>query len=322
MVNGLDQNLLGLLALTRTPGGQQVAQQALQQQASQLAQQQGIQQADILGQAGFPVLGQLATAGVGVPEITKLLEQRRIGENQAATRELIQQSLGGIQGQPDITDIQQQEARGRALLLSPQTAPLGQSILRSVESQKVEQRRVAAETRGVEISEKKIEKAAKIPGLELIPGQLPDPTSIRNARKAETTRKTLNRTLDRLKGLIREAGGTEFLPTNTKRKLKQEIAGVRNTIRELAGTGVLNIGEIPFLEEQFGSFDPTNPFNVTLSEDELISNLEQFRQGRNEDFSIQIQGLGFNVKEPIAVPEQQPAAPANVIRFDAQGNRL
>jgi len=77
MVDGINQNLLGLLALTQAPGGEQVLQQIQQNQANQLGQQQGAQQQQILGQAGFPVLGQLATTGVGVPEITKLIEQRR-----------------------------------------------------------------------------------------------------------------------------------------------------------------------------------------------------------------------------------------------------
>lgn len=139
-------------------------------------------------------------------------------------------------------------------------------------------------------------KERTIPGLELIPDQIPDTKAITDARAASSSSIRLNRALDSLRGLIQENGG-KVLPSNAKKKMTSLLAEVRNAERSLQNTGVLNVGEVPFLEETYDYFNPTKIDNFILQDSKtLLENLDNYKSRRANDFATNLESLGYRPK--------------------------
>lgn len=96
--------------------------------------------------------------------------------------------------------------------------------------------------------------------LEPIPGGNADPATV--ARKQEVTAATKQQpviteaiaAMQRMRDLVAEHG-TEQMPGATKAQMASAYGTARDAVRVLANTGVLNMGELPFLEERLN--DPT-----------------------------------------------------------------
>lgn len=96
--------------------------------------------------------------------------------------------------------------------------------------------------------------------LAAIPGGPADPSVVSDKKtqiKAEEQLPTIADALSAFDNLDNLVGqfGTEKFPTEGKAKLKSAYGAARDAIRVLSNSGVLNVGELPFLEERLN--DPT-----------------------------------------------------------------
>ena len=145
-------------------------------------------------------------------------------------------------------------------------------------------------------------KERTIPGLDLLPDQIPDTKAITDARAASSSSIKLNRSLDSLRKLIQENGG-KVLPSNAKKKMTSLLAEVRNAERALQNTGVLNVGEVPFLEETYDYFNPTKIDNFILQDSKtLLENLDNYKSRREVDFATNLESLGYRPKGYVGNP--------------------
>lgn len=138
-------------------------------------------------------------------------------------------------------------------------------------------------------------KRAQVPGLELIEGSVPDSATVRDARAAASSFKKLNSSLERLEGAIDKYGQQIIPGTEGYKVYSRHLADIRNAERTLANTGVLNVGEVPFLEEAYDAFNPTNITNVNPAQAKQM--LSDYRSARNQDFSTNLESLGYRAPE-------------------------
>lgn len=137
-----------------------------------------------------------------------------------------------------------------------------------------------------------------IPGLERIPNVRPDSTTVRSAREAITAKKRLDSSLTGLKDLISTSGAQAVPGTPERKRMDELIADIRNAERQLANSGVLNVGELPFLEQSYASFNPTSWGNALFSNpDQLVANLEDYQVRRSADFATMLEPLGYKIKD-------------------------
>lgn len=121
--------------------------------------------------------------------------------------------------------------------------------------------------------------------------------------KKMTPFKDAESSFNRLESLLDEYG-TEQMPfSESKAKLKTAYTNARDNIRVLAATGVLNVGELPFLEEKLA--DPTAWTSLSAGAikaqlGEIGEYLKQKKRGLAEQYEVDIQDAGG-----------APAAPAN-----------
>ncbi len=236
-------------------------------------------------------LAMMMQAGVPLDVAAKIINN--LGDNARLQRQ--QEMLaslpifggGGASGSGDGGDFSNAEQLMAAAVQSgnPQLMQMGTAFL----NQANEQKKVLRE-QDIKLKER------TIPGLELLSDQIPDTKAITDARAASSSSIKLNRSLDSLKKLIQENGG-QVLPSNAKKKMTSLLAEVRSSERNLQNTGVLNVGEVPFLEETYDYFNPTKIVNYVLRDSKtLIDNLNDYQRRRSGDFATNLESLGYKPK--------------------------
>lgn len=153
-------------------------------------------------------------------------------------------------------------------------------------------------------------KKAQVPGLELLPNSIPDSTTVREARTASASFKKLNSALDRLDSAIGKYGQQIVPGTEGYKVYSKHLADIRNAERTLANTGVLNVGEVPFLEEAYDAFNPKNITNYDPQRAREM--LKEYRINRNQDFSTNLESMGYRapaIQQQIEQPtvQQRPS---------------
>lgn len=229
-------------------------------------------------------LAKLTAAGVPFNQAANYINQAQDNARATQSRQQMQEILSSI-------DDGDQSSNAKRLLMAGVASGNPQLIQAARFQQDMINRQ-----EDVARNKQKRERETKIPGLELIEGTDPDNASINKARESIRMKESLDRSLTRLDKLIEKYGSQAIIPTEAQDKMNAELADIRNAERNLANTGVLNVGEIGFLEESYDAFNPTKIRASLRTSEQLRKNLQDYRNKRSIDFNDNLQSFGYKVK--------------------------
>lgn len=291
MADGFLQNL-GRLAQTSRRGGDIsgggllgtfLAGQDIER-GELLKQQQLQQQAEALRGLGLPGVAQGAQTGLPLDQLVKLKELQGVQQRADQRRKLQEQAISGSGGGD--------RAVAQALLLDPQTAPLGQAQLADIRAREQEQRTLEKEERAQQKEKAKEKRIAQVSGFQFQEGITPSTTDANKLKEATIVAKQINTSLDRIDKIMEDVGteafdifGTESADLSRER---QKIIVLQN---KLAGLGALAGQDLAILESIVP--DPT-AFGTRGS---VVSRqLKDFRDIVNSDVNSIASAVGFKPK--------------------------
>jgi hypothetical protein len=246
---------------------------AMQQQQAQPQQQPGID-AGFVPNSGAIKDGQVIPMGNQQPQMQPMAQPQQQG--------------GGLM---DRVSPEAKQAFGYDMVLGGKPNP--EILLKDVYRQqdmKVAQDKLAKE----QASEGDLKK---IGDYEFMGQGVPDKEVVKEVRAEAITQKRLDQSLDSLEKTIAEGGKSIVPGTPQYKKLKGILSDIRNAERKIGATGVLNVGELPFLEENYGAFDPTKFDNyLTSTPDQLLSELQDYKQRRRAGFDSAVEVYGYGRK--------------------------
>lgn len=120
--------------------------------------------------------------------------------------------------------------------------------------------------------------------------QAPDPQFAKEAREKATAQANLEKAVNDLRALVLEHG-KEVWFGRVHNRMKSILTDIRNAERAIGETGVLNVGEVPFLEEAYGGFDPTKA--SLLGKAEIIADLDDYFLRRSAAFDTAMGTMGY-----------------------------
>lgn len=93
--------------------------------------------------------------------------------------------------------------------------------------------------------------------------------------------------------LLDKYGDKEVFTPAEANEIKQAFADIRDYERSLGNTGVLNVGELPFLEEKYAPFNPLEMANRTISVEKLKKKAEDYFGNRESRLLGELKSLGY-----------------------------
>lgn len=163
-----------------------------------------------------------------------------------------------------------------------------------------------------EQNQKKSIKEISIPGLELIGETLPNPAAVNQAREQVAARDKYMRIVDRINSFYDDYGsdpqsalGVGSIGSDKYKAAQAIISDLRNMERVVNETGVLNVGEVPFLEQSYAGFDPTNISNTGGDPAKLKEVAAKYLNNRLMQIDSNLKSKGYRPEQsqsPVAVP--------------------
>jgi hypothetical protein len=218
----------------------------------------------------------------------KIAKEQRLQQAEEMKAKILGAAFGGGGvGEIDPTTV----AAAGAMSNDPQLMGLATFLQGQQNRTTDEANRIAAEERATAKERKK----ADIPGFEVDPEVTIDQTSARSARELVSAIPTYEGAIKKIKKLIDKHGSTTGYGQDTD-AVSQAFLDLLNAERGLNNTGVLNVGEIPTLEQVYKTFDPRNPWNLTKSKDELKESAEQYLADRKGLIEGKLRSIGYTRK--------------------------
>lgn len=228
----------------------------------------------------------------------KLMQQQRMQQQQKIMQDVL---TGG--GGSDANKL----AELGAMSGNPQLMQLAQ-FKQAQENRAIdEQNRIAAEERQTQKEQEKSTKQASIPGYDILPDVVIDPATARASRELNSAIPTYENAIKKIEKLIDKHGSTVGVGTDTN-EVEQAMADLMNAERAVNNTGVLNVGEIPVLQQLYSTFDPRNPMNLGKSKEEMKAAALSYLADRKGLIQGKLKSIGYIPKEVSGNKDSAPAS--------------
>lgn len=195
---------------------------------------------------------------------------------------------------------------------SPQLMQLAQFKQAQENRAQDEANRIAAEERQTQKEQNKATKQASIPGYDILSDVVIDPATARASRELNSAIPTYENAIKKITKLIDKYGSTVGAGTDVN-EAEQAMADLMNAERAVNNTGVLNVGEIPVLQQLYSTFDPRNPMNLGKSKEEMKASALSYLADRKGLIQGKLQSIGYIPKQG----KQEDNAPSAMPSRDA-----
>lgn len=221
------------------------------------------------------------------PEVgIKLMQQQRLVKQQQMAEEMMS---GGIGAGGDIDTLDRNAAAAEMMGNEPLADYFARQADRAYDRDK--------EARKESTDLDKQRRGASISGFELVEGVVPTTSVVTDATSRSRALKTYGATRDRIKEILNQYGDNELFTPVQSAEIESAFADLRDLERELGNTGVLNVGELPFLEQKYAPFNPLKMGNRTVSRKDLIAKADSYFNQRENRLLGEMESFGYKPKE-------------------------
>jgi len=164
------------------------------------------------------------------------------------------------------------------------------------------------DTQTTKIKETSDRKKTAIPGYDILEDIVIDPATARASRELNSAIPTYENAIKKINDLIDKEGSTIGAGTDVN-AVEGAMSDLMNAERAVNNTGVLNVGEIPILQQLYSTFDPRNPMNLSKSKEEMKAAALSYLADRKGLIQGKLKSIGYI---PKASKEDASDAPINL----------